>query len=58
MNRRKIDIKMTKGVKILSLTNLDRRQIDLIEDVTDQEIHFWKRNDTGGLTFTLFLKNN
>lgn len=49
MNRRKIDIKMTKEVKILSLTNLDRRQIDLIEDVTDQEIHFWKRNDNGGL---------
>ena len=41
--------KMTKEVKVLSLNNLNRREIDIIEDITSTEVHFWKRNEAGGL---------
>ena len=40
---------MTKEVKVLSLNNLNRREIDIIEDITSTEVHFWKRNEDGGL---------
>jgi hypothetical protein len=40
---------MAKEIKVLSLNNLDRRQIDIIEDITSTELHFWKRNEEGGL---------
>jgi hypothetical protein len=40
---------MAKGVKVLSLNNLDRWQIDIIEDITSTELHFWRRNKDGGI---------
>ena len=40
---------MTKEIKVLSLNNLDRWQIDIIEDITRTEVHYWRRNEDGGL---------
>ena len=40
---------MAKEVKVLSLNNLNRREIDIIEDITNAELHWWKRNKDGGL---------
>jgi hypothetical protein len=40
---------MTKEVKVLSLNNLNRREIDIIQDITSTELHFWRRNKVGGL---------
>ena len=40
---------MAKEVKVLSLNNLNRREIDIIEDITNTELHWWKRNKDGGL---------
>jgi hypothetical protein len=37
-----------KEVKVLSI-NLDKRQVDMIEDVTNNEIHRWIKNDRGGI---------
>jgi hypothetical protein len=28
---------------------LDRWQIDIIEDITRTEVHYWRRNEEGGL---------
>lgn len=40
---------MTKEIKVLSLNNLNRREIDIIQDITSTELHFWRRNEDGGL---------
>ena len=37
-----------RGVKVLSLNDLNRREIDIIEDITNAELHWWKRNKDGG----------
>ncbi|HZB74291.1 MAG TPA: hypothetical protein VE378_06060 [Nitrososphaeraceae archaeon] len=47
----------TKGVskpndqrnQVLSLNDLDRRQTDIIMDITNKGVHSWKRNDDGGV---------
>jgi hypothetical protein len=38
-----------KEVKVLAPNNLDRWQIDIIEDITGTEVHYWRRNEDGGL---------
>jgi hypothetical protein len=40
---------MAKEVMVLSLNNLDRWQIDIIEDITSNEVHYWRKNEDGGL---------
>jgi hypothetical protein len=34
---------------VRSYNNLDRWQIDIIEDITRTEVHHWRRNEDGGL---------
>jgi hypothetical protein len=46
---KKSQTKMTKEIKVLSLNNLDRSQIDIFEDITRTEVHYWRRNEDGGL---------
>jgi hypothetical protein len=33
----------TKEIKVLSLNDLDRWQTDIIMDITNKEVHHWKR---------------
>jgi hypothetical protein len=40
---------MTKEIKVLSLNDLDRWQTDIIMDITRTEVHYWRRNENGGL---------
>jgi hypothetical protein len=40
---------MTKETKVLSLNNLNRCEIDIIEDITRTEVHYWRRNEDRGL---------
>jgi hypothetical protein len=40
---------MTKETKALSLNSLNRREIDIIEDIASTEVHCWRRNEDVGL---------
>jgi hypothetical protein len=40
---------MTKEIKVLSLNDLDRWQTDIIMDITRTEVHYWRKNEDGGL---------
>jgi hypothetical protein len=40
---------MTKEIKVLSLNDLDRWQTDIIMDIMRTEVHYWRRNEDGGL---------